>query len=359
MRSSAYTLIHAGLPPQWDLATAATAAHEVEQALAIDPVSMYEHMYGDEPDCWSDSLAGYERLRFAVNCLTRLRYCDARGRINLRLNKSPEEVDEPWLPWFRAPQRRSRELRIVCGHWSTLGVYLKDNVSGIDAGCVWGGNLCALRLDEPDEPILIGCGRHQQPGGDRTLTPALFYNLRSCSNSGITSAARSAPRVRAAGSTCTNRPWDGCTRARHSPTRAMWRRRSRRRSRRSRAGASLPAADRAAWLNRLADLIERDLDLFARAESQDTGKPLALARTLDIPRAIANFRFFAAAATQFASEAHVMEIGALNYTLRQPHRRRGGISPWNLPLYLFTWKIAPALASRQLRGRQAAARSRR
>ncbi len=161
-----YTLIHAGLPPQWDLATAATAAHEVEQALAIDPVSLYEHMYGDEPDCWSDSLAGYERLRFTVNCLTRLRYCDARGRINLRLNKSPDAVEEPWMPWFRAPQRRSRELRIVCGHWSTLGVYLKDNVFGIDAGCVWGGSLCALRLDEREEPILIGCGRHQQPGGD-------------------------------------------------------------------------------------------------------------------------------------------------------------------------------------------------
>lgn len=107
----------------------------------------------------------------------------------------------------------------------------------------------------------------------------------------------------------------------------------------------LPAADRAAWLNRLADLIERDVEHFARAESQDTGKPLALARTLDIPRAIANFRFFAAAATQFASEAHVMEIGALNYTLRQPHGVVAGISPWNLPLYLLTWKIAPALAA--------------
>jgi bis(5'-nucleosyl)-tetraphosphatase (symmetrical) len=161
-----YTLIHAGLPPQWDLATAATAAHEVEQALAIDPVSMYEHMYGDEPDCWSDSLTGYERLRFTVNCLTRLRYCDAKGRVNLRLNKPPDAVEEPWMPWFRAPQRRSRELRIVCGHWSTLGVYMKDNVFGIDAGCVWGGSLCALRLDEQGEPILIGCGRHQQPGGD-------------------------------------------------------------------------------------------------------------------------------------------------------------------------------------------------
>lgn len=107
----------------------------------------------------------------------------------------------------------------------------------------------------------------------------------------------------------------------------------------------LSGAERAAWLNRLADLIERDLEAFARAESQDTGKPLRLARSLDIPRAIANLRFFAAAAVQFASEAHAMELGALNYTLRQPHGVVAGISPWNLPLYLLTWKIAPALAA--------------
>lgn len=161
-----FTLIHAGLPPQWDLATAATAAHEVEQALAIDAESLYGQMYGDEPDCWSDSLKGRERLRFSVNCLTRLRYCDAEGRINLRLTDSPQAVGEPWMPWFRVPQRRSRQLRIVCGHWSTLGVYMQDNVFSIDAGCVWGGSLCALRLDEPGAPVLLGCGRHQQPGGD-------------------------------------------------------------------------------------------------------------------------------------------------------------------------------------------------
>ncbi len=111
------------------------------------------------------------------------------------------------------------------------------------------------------------------------------------------------------------------------------------------AWRDLSGAERAAWLNRLADLIERDFEAFARAESQDTGKPLKLARSLDIPRAIANLRFFAAAAVQFASEAHVMEIGAVNYTLRQPHGVVAGISPWNLPLYLLTWKIAPALAA--------------
>lgn len=106
-----------------------------------------------------------------------------------------------------------------------------------------------------------------------------------------------------------------------------------------------PAAERAALLQRVADLVESRIDEFAAAESRDTGKPVSLARSLDIPRAIANLRFFAAAATQFSSEAHAMGADAINYTLRQPLGVVGCISPWNLPLYLFTWKIAPALAA--------------
>ncbi|MDZ4680221.1 MAG: aldehyde dehydrogenase [Saprospiraceae bacterium] len=98
-------------------------------------------------------------------------------------------------------------------------------------------------------------------------------------------------------------------------------------------------------LMRIADLIERDVESFARAESADSGKALSLARTVDIPRAIANFRFFATAILHFSSEAHPMEGEAVNFTLRQPLGIVGCISPWNLPLYLFTWKIAPALAT--------------
>jgi aminomuconate-semialdehyde/2-hydroxymuconate-6-semialdehyde dehydrogenase len=114
--------------------------------------------------------------------------------------------------------------------------------------------------------------------------------------------------------------------------------------------SATPAAERADMLNRIADGIDRRLDEFAAAESRDNGKPLALARSLDIPRAVANLRFFAAAITQFASEAHAMVADsrggeAINYTLRQPLGVVGCISPWNLPLYLFTWKIAPALAA--------------
>ncbi|HRQ65547.1 MAG TPA: aldehyde dehydrogenase [Xanthomonadaceae bacterium] len=106
-----------------------------------------------------------------------------------------------------------------------------------------------------------------------------------------------------------------------------------------------PADARAAILLRIADMIESRLESFAAAESRDSGKPIALARSVDIPRAVANFRFFAAAATQFASEAHPMSDGTLNVTLRPPLGVVAGISPWNLPLYLLTWKIAPAIAA--------------
>ena len=106
-----------------------------------------------------------------------------------------------------------------------------------------------------------------------------------------------------------------------------------------------PVEQRGRLLQRLADLIEARLDAFAALESRDSGKPVRLARSVDIPRAVSNLRFFAAAVTAWSSESHAMEAGAINYTLRQPLGVVGCISPWNLPLYLFTWKIAPALAT--------------
>jgi aminomuconate-semialdehyde/2-hydroxymuconate-6-semialdehyde dehydrogenase len=105
-----------------------------------------------------------------------------------------------------------------------------------------------------------------------------------------------------------------------------------------------PAAERSKILLHIADLIERDLEKLARAESIDTGKPLSLARSLDIPRAASNFRFFATAILHTESEAHITDNVAFNYTLRQPRGIAGLISPWNLPLYLLSWKIAPAIA---------------
>ncbi len=110
------------------------------------------------------------------------------------------------------------------------------------------------------------------------------------------------------------------------------------------AWSALPTTERARWLEKLADALEARLEDFAHAESRDGGKPIRLAREVEIPRAIANLRFFAHAATQFASESHHGQAG-LNYTLRSPLGVVATISPWNLPLYLFTWKIAPALAA--------------
>ncbi|TDK23458.1 aldehyde dehydrogenase [Luteimonas aestuarii] len=108
--------------------------------------------------------------------------------------------------------------------------------------------------------------------------------------------------------------------------------------------SALPNDARARWLERLADALEARIELFAEAESRDGGKPIRLARDIEIPRAVANLRFFAHAATQFSSESHHGQAG-LNYTLRMPLGVVGTISPWNLPLYLFTWKIAPAMAA--------------
>ena len=110
------------------------------------------------------------------------------------------------------------------------------------------------------------------------------------------------------------------------------------------AWSKMAAIERSQVLLRIADLIERDLEKFARAESIDTGKPITLARALDIPRAVANFRFFATAILHTENEAHITDGVAFNYTLRQPRGIAGLISPWNLPLYLLSWKIAPAIA---------------
>ena len=110
------------------------------------------------------------------------------------------------------------------------------------------------------------------------------------------------------------------------------------------AWSNLPAAERGTWMRKLADGIEARFEEFVAAESRDSGKPLSVSRTVDIPRAMTNLRFFADAATQFASESHSALGGSVNYTLRHPLGPVACISPWNLPLYLFTWKIAPALA---------------
>ncbi|PZN32737.1 MAG: diadenosine tetraphosphatase [Proteobacteria bacterium] len=153
------TMVHAGLPPQWDLETARACARELEDALRDRErcVTLLTRMYGDEPRRWSPDLAGFERLRFITNCLTRLRFCRADGTLELKYKGTPQDAPPGVLPWFRVPDRRSRSMRIVCGHWSALGYHDSDGVLSIDTGCVWGNALCAVRLDAPGEPVYVPC----------------------------------------------------------------------------------------------------------------------------------------------------------------------------------------------------------
>jgi bis(5'-nucleosyl)-tetraphosphatase (symmetrical) len=153
-------LLHAGLPPEWDVTTAAGCAREFEQALRRDPRRLFAAMYGDQPDRWQPSLGGADRLRFIVNCFTRLRYLDADGRLALRAKGSPKKAGAVGLtPWFAAKNRAWRGARVVFGHWSTLGFFRNDDVIGLDTGCVWGGTLSAIRLDAPDGRVLsVDCG---------------------------------------------------------------------------------------------------------------------------------------------------------------------------------------------------------
>ena len=168
-RALGYTLVHAGLPPQWDLTLAQAAAHELEAVLrGDDHPEFFRQMYGNEPRRWSPELKGMERLRFMVNCFTRMRYCSPEGDLDLKAKGAPGSQPQGFLPWFEIPGRLSRELHILFGHWSTVGDIQGQNVHALDTGCVWGGRLTALRLDGDDSGswYCVDCPGAQGPGGD-------------------------------------------------------------------------------------------------------------------------------------------------------------------------------------------------
>jgi bis(5'-nucleosyl)-tetraphosphatase (symmetrical) len=152
-----WAMVHAGLPPEWDIATARQLGAEVSAALAADPAGFFAAMYGDRPARWSPGLRGVDRLRFAVNCLTRLRFLSADGRLLLKYKGPLDSAPAGARPWFRAPGRRSAGTRIVFGHWSALGYCESDGVVSLDTGCVWGGALTAVRLDRSAPPVQVGC----------------------------------------------------------------------------------------------------------------------------------------------------------------------------------------------------------
>ena len=168
-RKRGYSLLHAGLPPQWDIEEALARAREVENTLRGDGFHDFcMQMYGNKPDRWSADLHGMERLRFIVNCFTRMRFCDTDGRLGLKDKGAPGTQAAGLHPWFRVPGRATRNDRILFGHWSTLGFYEGDNVYGLDSGCLWGGELTGLKLRtrHPPRRLRLDCAETRRPDGN-------------------------------------------------------------------------------------------------------------------------------------------------------------------------------------------------
>lgn len=155
------TLVHAGIPPGWDLVTAQAEAGNVERALQARPRETLAAMYGDEPRCWRPDLGGVDRLRFGINAFTRMRLVDRRGCL-VPGKGPPESAPSGTLPWFRHPALEAITGRIAFGHWSTLGLRVEGRFLALDGGCVWGGRLCALRLDGGNgEAVTVDCRGNQ------------------------------------------------------------------------------------------------------------------------------------------------------------------------------------------------------
>jgi bis(5'-nucleosyl)-tetraphosphatase (symmetrical) len=161
-----FALVHAGLAPRWDIDAAERAAREVEQRLRGDGARrLLKAMFGNKPDLWLPRLQGIDRLRAAINVFTRLRYCDVRGRIAYSEKGAPGTQKPGLYPWFEVPGQKPRDVRIVCGHWSTLGRFQGMGVFAIDGGCVWGGELIALRVDVEEPQFIAVKSTRPRPAG--------------------------------------------------------------------------------------------------------------------------------------------------------------------------------------------------
>ncbi|MEW5834603.1 MAG: symmetrical bis(5'-nucleosyl)-tetraphosphatase [Pseudomonadota bacterium] len=148
-----WTMVHAGLAPGWTLRQAQRSAQEIERELTSPRhPRLLKNLFGNRPAAWSSRLQGIERMRASINTLTRMRYCDIHGRIDFEGKGIPGTQKPGMYPWFEVPGMRRRETRIVCGHWSALGRFAGLGIYAIDTGCVWGGQLTALRLDA-EEPV--------------------------------------------------------------------------------------------------------------------------------------------------------------------------------------------------------------
>jgi bis(5'-nucleosyl)-tetraphosphatase (symmetrical) len=160
--ASGFAMVHAGLLPVWSVKKALALAKEVELALkAADYREFLKNMYGSKPEAWSDSLEGWDRLRVIVNAMTRMRFCTSKGKMEFQAKGA--KAPPGYLPWYET--RPAKETPIVFGHWSQLGLRLDAQATCLDSGCVWGGALSALRLE--DRALFqVACGGYQAPGGE-------------------------------------------------------------------------------------------------------------------------------------------------------------------------------------------------
>ncbi|HAU1297543.1 TPA: symmetrical bis(5'-nucleosyl)-tetraphosphatase [Legionella pneumophila] len=161
-RSSELNIVmcHAGIAPLWDLSKAVDLANELEAVLSGDSYhEFFAQMYGNKPDIWSDDLVGLDRLRVITNYFTRMRYCDAHGRLDLGYKGTLSKAPNHLYPWFAVPCRKEIEMDIVFGHWAALmGRSSHPRIHAIDTGCLWGGQLTALRLQDRQRFSVPGYG---------------------------------------------------------------------------------------------------------------------------------------------------------------------------------------------------------
>lgn len=147
-----WLLVHAGVIPQWTSEVAIALSREVEEVLASERSDAFlRELYGDQPDTWRNDLGGFDRLRFIVNVCTRLRFCTTEGKLELREKRGIASTPKGTRAWFAHESRRTANVTVICGHWSTLDLMLAPNVMMLDSGCVWGGALTAIRL--PDRRV--------------------------------------------------------------------------------------------------------------------------------------------------------------------------------------------------------------
>jgi bis(5'-nucleosyl)-tetraphosphatase (symmetrical) len=159
-------MVHAGVLPQWSAAQTLAHAQELAGALrAANYLEFLKSMYGNRPAQWSDGLPDYERLRVIVNALTRLRFCSAEGEMEFGSKEGAGGAPAGYLPWFDVPGRRTAEVTVAFGHWSTLGLINRPDLIALDTGCVWGGCLSAMRVDAGRRELLqVPCAQAQVPG---------------------------------------------------------------------------------------------------------------------------------------------------------------------------------------------------